>query len=164
MWRWAWVTVVVLVLDQVSKLVVLKTLLGAPVRVLPVLNFVVTYNTGSAFGFLNNAGGWQNLLFIAVAAAVSAAIIIMMRSLGPRELQTAIGLWMILGGALGNLTDRVRFGHVIDFIQFHWGHWSFWVFNLADSAITVGAILLALDVVGVSLLRARSTAGNDHAH
>jgi signal peptidase II len=164
MLRWAWVAALVLVLDQLTKLIVVKTLLDAPVRVLPVLNFVLTYNTGSAFGFLNHASGWQNWLFMAIAVVVSVIIVMVIRSLGPDELQTAIGLWMILGGALGNLADRIRVGHVIDFIQFHWGAWSFWVFNLADSAITVGAILLALDVLGISLLRSRSSAGNDHAH
>jgi signal peptidase II len=164
MWRWSWIAIVVVVLDQASKFWVVKELPGAPVRVLPVLNFVLTYNKGSAFGFLDHAGGWQNLMFMAIAVVVSVAIVLMIRSLGPRELQTRIGLWMILGGAVGNLLDRIRVGHVIDFIQFHIGDWSFWVFNLADSAITAGAILLALDVVGWSLLRPRSGGTNKHAH
>lgn len=164
MFRWGWIAIVVVVLDQVSKFWVVKELLAAPVRVLPVLNFVLTYNRGSAFGFLDQAGGWQNIMFMIIAVVVSAVIVLMIRSLGPREFQTRIGLWMILGGALGNLIDRIRLGHVIDFIQFHIGDWSFWVFNLADSAITVGAILLALDVIGVSLLRSRSTETGNHAH
>jgi signal peptidase II len=164
MFRWSWIAVVVVVLDQLTKLWVVKELMAAPVRVLPVLNFVLTYNRGSAFGFLDQASGWQNIMFMIIAVVVSVVIVLMVRSLGPREFQTRIGLWLILGGALGNLIDRIRLGHVIDFIQFHIGDWSFWVFNLADSAITVGAILLALDVIGVSLLRSRSTETGNHAH
>jgi signal peptidase II len=153
--RFFWIPVVVIAVDQITKLLAQEMLAGSPIDILPVFSLTLTYNTGAAFGFLNDAGGWQNLFFIAVAVVVSGVIIAMVRKLSDDELQTAVALLLILGGALGNVVDRVRLGRVVDFLHVYYGNWSFPIFNIADSAITVGAILLALDVFGVRLIGAK---------
>lgn len=157
--RLLWIAVVVLVLDQASKLLALEVLAGPPVAVLPFFNLNLTFNTGAAFGFLNQASGWQNWFFIGIAGTVSVVIVFMMRSLTRHDLQTAVALSMILGGAIGNLVDRVRLGYVIDFIQLYYQTWSWPVFNIADSAITIGAVLLALDLFGIKIFKSREHPG-----
>jgi signal peptidase II len=116
--------------------------------VLPVLDITRMHNVGAAFSFLASASGWQRWLFIGLAAGVSVAIIVWLCRL-PRSGNPllAAGLSLVLGGALGNLIDRVRLGHVIDFIHFHWDRAYFPAFNVADSAITVGAAFLLLDAL-----------------
>lgn len=149
--RLLWIAVVVLVLDQASKLLAIEVLAGPPVAVLPFFNLNLTFNTGAAFGFLNQAGGWQKWLFIAISGTISVVIVFMIRSLARRDLQTAVALSMILGGAVGNLIDRVRLGYVIDFIQLYYKTWSWPVFNIADTAIFIGAVLLAMDMFGLKI-------------
>ncbi|MFV1998391.1 MAG: signal peptidase II [Acidiferrobacterales bacterium] len=150
--RLLWVAVLILILDQASKLLALEVLAGPPIAVLPFFNLNLTFNSGAAFGFLNQASGWQNWFFIAIAFTVSVVIVFMIRSLTRRDLQTAVALSFILGGAIGNLADRVRLGYVVDFIQLYYKTWSWPVFNVADSAIFIGAILLALDMFGIKIL------------
>jgi signal peptidase II len=113
--------------------------------VLPVFDIVHAHNTGAAFSFLNDQSGWQRWLFAALSATVSVGLVIWLRRLAPRAQLLAAALAFILGGALGNLIDRLRLGYVIDFIQVHWQLHYFPAFNVADSAITVGAVLLLLD-------------------
>ena len=151
MLRLLWIALVVLILDQASKLLAVEVLAGPPVAVLPFFNLNLTFNTGAAFGFLDQAGGWQKWLFMAIAGAVSVMIVFMVRNLSRRDLQTAVALSMILGGAVGNLVDRVRLGYVVDFIQLYYQAWSWPVFNIADSAIFVGAVLLAMDLFGLKI-------------
>ncbi len=151
MTRFLWITVVILILDQATKLFALEVLAGAPVAVMPFFNLHLTFNTGAAFGFLNQATGWQNWFFIGIASTVSIVIVAMIRTLPRHELQTAVALSLILGGAVGNLVDRIRLGYVIDFIQLYYKSWSWPVFNIADSAIFVGAALLALDLFAIKL-------------
>ena len=116
------------------------------VRVLPVLDIILTYNTGAAFSFLADASGWQRWLFVLLALGVSAALIVWMRRLSARiHGLLACGLALIVGGALGNMIDRLTTGRVVDFIHVHWGRAYFPAFNIADSAITIGAALLLLD-------------------
>lgn len=168
MFRFTWITVLIVLLDQASKLVLTKMLAGAPVELLPFLKFSLTFNTGAAFGFLNQASGWQNWFFIGVASVVSVIIFSMIRNLTERDRQTAVALFFVLGGAIGNLVDRIRLGYVIDFIDFYYRSsnlsclWTFYpadggchfpVFNVADSAITIGAVLLILDMLGVRIFR-----------
>jgi len=105
---------------------------------------VLAYNRGAAFSFLSDAGGWQRVLFIGVAA-VAVAVIVALLARHPGERLFCAGLALILGGALGNVWDRVALGYVLDFLDFHAFGWHFWAFNVADSAITVGAGLLILD-------------------
>ncbi|ASP38915.1 signal peptidase II [Bacterioplanes sanyensis] len=146
--RWWWLAALVLGLDLLTKQVAEYVLEYAqPVYVLPVLDFTLLYNKGAAFSFLANESGWQRWFFTAIAVGVSVMLINWLRTL-PREQQwLPIALTLILGGALGNLFDRVVFGHVIDFISVHWNDAYFPAFNLADSAITVGAVMMAIDVI-----------------
>jgi len=150
---WLPLAAVVLVCDQLAKWQVLSHLtLYSSLPVLPpVLNFTLMYNTGAAFSFLDVGPGWQRVLFTVVALAVSAWIVAMLGTLKARsQALLAVSGALILGGALGNVADRVRLGHVVDFIDAHWGSYHFWAFNVADSAITVGAaIYLALHLTQV---------------
>jgi signal peptidase II len=110
-------------------------------------SWTLAYNTGAAFSFLSDAAGWQRWFFAAIAVAVSVVLVVWLKRLKPGESWLALALALVLGGALGNLVDRVVFGHVVDFILLHWQHrWYFPAFNVADMAITGGAILLALDM------------------
>jgi signal peptidase II len=116
------------------------------VHVLPVLDIILTYNTGAAFSFLSDASGWQRWLFVLLALGVSAALLVWMRRLNARvHGLLACALALIVGGALGNMLDRLRIGRVVDFIHLHWGQHYFPAFNIADSAITIGAALLLID-------------------
>jgi signal peptidase II len=142
---WLLVALVVAVLDQTTKAVVQAQLEpGARVYVAPFLDLVLVFNTGAAFSFLAGAGGWQRGLFIAIAVGAAALIVHLLRR-HPDDWLFCAGLALILGGALGNLWDRVALGHVVDFVLAHaYGyHWP--AFNVADSAITVGAGLLIWD-------------------
>lgn len=144
-WCW-WLSGSVIVLDQVTKFLA-ETLLTfhQPVPVLPSFNLLLTYNTGAAFSFLAGAGGWQRWFFLGLGLLVSVGLIVWLRRLKPTEKRLAAALALILGGAIGNLIDRAWLGQVIDFIQLYYQHWYWPAFNLADSAITVGAALLVLD-------------------
>lgn len=146
---WLWLSVVVFVLDHITKLYFENTLsLYEQIVIIPdYFSWTLAYNTGAAFSFLADAGGWQRWFFALVALAVSAMLLVWMKGLKPHETWVAIALALVLGGALGNLYDRVVYGHVIDFILVHWqSRWYFPAFNLADSAITAGAIMLVLDM------------------
>jgi signal peptidase II len=145
--NWLWLSVVVVALDQWTKYLVTDHLDEfEEVILLPVLELMRLHNDGAAFSFLSTASGWQRWLFTALALLVSAAILVWLRRLPAtgRSLLAA-GLCLVLGGALGNVIDRVLWGHVIDFIRVHYGDWYFPAFNVADSSITIGAGLLVLD-------------------
>lgn len=140
---WLWVSVFIILIDQVSKYLVNKYLvLFQPMRLLPFLNFTLKYNTGAAFSFLGTAGGWQVYLLAAISLIVSIIVFIWLVRMKYPHWVMALSLSLILGGALGNLIDRLRYGFVIDFIDFHIGNWHFATFNVADSAISIGAVLL----------------------
>jgi len=148
---WLWLTLVVLVLDLGAKYLADTRLTYAdPVALLPFLNLTLLYNTGAAFSFLSGAGGWQRWLFALIAIGVSLLLLLWLRRTPKRHWWLGVGLAMLLGGALGNLYDRIVHGHVVDFISVHWGGWYFPAFNLADSAISVGAALLIIDMLFVS--------------
>lgn len=143
--RWLLLAGIIIVLDQISKWLVLAHLQpGDSVYVAPFFNWVLTYNPGAAFSFLSDAGGWQRWFFTVLALAIAVWIV----SILPRhsaEFGLSLGLTLILGGALGNAIDRLRFGAVVDFIQWHAAGFYWPAFNVADSAITLGALLLAWD-------------------
>ncbi len=142
---WLWLAGVVILLDQVSKWIVLGTLHPGESRyVAPFFNWVLTFNSGAAFSFLSDAGGWQRWFFTVLALAVSVWILTLLRR-HTSEFRLALALSLILGGALGNVIDRLRFGAVVDFIQWHAAGYYWPAFNVADSAITIGAILLVWD-------------------
>jgi signal peptidase II len=145
---WLAIAALIVALDQLSKWAALAWLAPhAPLALAPFLNLTLTFNRGAAFGFLSAAPGWQNALFIAIAVVAAAVIVHMLRGLKPGERWLAFGLALILGGALGNLVDRLVHGYVIDFIDFHVAGWHFWTFNVADSAISIGAALLVVDAL-----------------
>lgn len=148
---WLGVAAVVIVLDQVTKAMILSTFhLGDARRVTAFFDIVRAHNRGAAFSFLNDASGWQRWFFIGLGIAAAAFIVwLLARHGGQRLFGWALAL--ILGGAVGNVVDRLLHGYVVDFIQVHWGGAYFPAFNVADSAITVGAALLILD----ELLRVR---------
>ncbi len=137
---------VILGLDQWTKNLAEALLnYNVPVEVLPVLDFTLRYNPGAAFSFLADAGGWQRWFFTVIAGAVSIVLVVWISKLKPNEKYLALGLSLVLGGALGNLYDRIILGHVVDFIAFHWDTAYFPAFNIADSAISIGAVFLIID-------------------
>ena len=143
--RWLSLSALVIVLDQLSKAWMSNHFaFGESLTVLSVFNLVLTHNTGAAFSFLNDAGGIQRWLFSIIAVAASGWIVWLLRR-HHQQLLFSWGLSMILGGALGNLIDRLSYGNVVDFFSLHWGVHYFPAFNLADSSITCGAFLLILD-------------------
>lgn len=149
MFRLGWLAALVIVLDQISKWLAVTYLKAGSITLLPVLKLVLAHNRGAAFGFLDQAPGWQNGLFIAIAIVVTAVVLGMIRHLGEGDLQARIALWAVVGGALGNLIDRVHVGAVIDFIQVSQ---HFPIFNIADSAISLGAALLVMDALGINIV------------
>jgi signal peptidase II len=149
MLRFLLLSLLVLTLDQLSKAWVVDHLREQQVvEVWPVFNLTLAYNEGAAFSFLAGAGGWQQSLFIGLASVISLGILLWLWRLPPQRRLEAWALSLILGGALGNLVDRVSAGRVVDFLQWHWQAHYFPAFNLADSAITLGVILLLLDTLG----------------
>lgn len=143
--RWLGVAALVIALDQLSKLWISSHFIfGEKLTVLSVFDLVLAHNTGAAFSFLHDAGGFQRWLFSGIAIAASVWIVALLRKQGTQVL-FALALSLILGGALGNLVDRIAYGYVVDFLAFHWDEHYFPAFNIADSAITVGAVLLILD-------------------
>ncbi len=140
-----WLTLCIIIADQVTKAAASNHLeMFQPLAITPFFNFTLVHNSGAAFSFLSEAGGWQRWFFSILATAVSIFILLWIKKLKPHEKADAIALSLILGGAIGNLIDRLRFGYVVDFMDLYIGtsHWP--AFNIADSAITVGAILLII--------------------
>jgi signal peptidase II len=157
MWYWYLLAVVSVVLDQVSKYLADSNLSYArPVEILPVFDLTLVYNKGAAFSFLSDAGGWQRWLFTAVSAVVTVVLIVWIKRIDRKQVLLAASLSLILGGAVGNLIDRVVFGYVIDFISVHWEEYYFPAFNIADAAITVGTGFMLLDV----LLQSKNSPAN----
>ncbi|HEY1492700.1 MAG TPA: signal peptidase II [Steroidobacteraceae bacterium] len=158
-WRWLWLSAAVIVADQLTKSWIVHHFgLYERLRVLPVLDIILTYNTGAAFSFLSDAAGWQRWVFVALALGISMLLISWLHRLRGGQRLLACGLALIVGGALGNMIDRLLHGRVVDFILAHWGAHLFPAFNVADSAITIGAGFVILD----ALLEGRShtEAGN----
>jgi len=147
--RYLWIAVVVLVLDQLTKVAAADYFAHQmEVRLAPFLSLVLVHNTGAAFGFLSSASGWQNIFFIVLATIACGAILWMTWRLEVKDWFLAVALMLIFGGALGNVADRLMYGYVIDFIDIHYQTWHWPAFNVADSAITLGALLLLVDALG----------------
>ncbi len=141
---WLWVSAAVVAADQVAKAAVLAAFHRGEFKVITsFFSLVLSFNTGAAFSFLAGADGWQRWVFAAIAVAATAVIVWLLRRGGDRWY--CLGLALILGGALGNLWDRLAIGAVVDYLLFHYRDWYYPAFNVADSAITVGAALLILD-------------------
>ena len=151
MWPWLAWAVVLVVVDQITKTLILNHYqLGDSTFITSFFNIVRAHNTGAAFSFLSDAGGWQRWLFTGIGVAATIFIVWQLRA-HPGQKLFSFALSSILGGAVGNVVDRLMHGYVVDFLQFHYAGWYFPSFNLADSAITVGAACLILD----ELLRVR---------
>ncbi len=143
--QWLLIALLVILADQFTKVLILSSFqLGDSRYVWSFFNIVRVHNTGAAFSFLAGASGWQRWFFVALGLAATVFIVWMLRRHGHQKM-FAWALSLILGGALGNVVDRLLHGYVVDFLQFHWGRWYYPSFNIADSAITVGAILLIWD-------------------
>jgi signal peptidase II len=151
LWLWLGMALLVVVLDQLSKTLILGSFQLNDSRTLTSwFNLVRVHNSGAAFSFLAGASGWQRWFFVGLGALASGFIVWMLKK-HPGQKLFCFAVTMIMGGAIGNVIDRLLHGHVVDFIQVHYGGWYFPAFNLADSAITLGAICLILD----ELLRVR---------
>jgi signal peptidase II len=139
---WLALAGLVIVLDQASKLWVLSSFrFGESLPVTDFFNLVLVFNSGAAFSFLADAGGWQKWFFVVLALAISVWLVVMIRQHAQERL-LPLALALVLGGALGNVIDRLRFGAVVDFLDFHLAGWHWPAFNVADSAITVGVVLM----------------------
>ena len=140
---WYLLALVIIVLDQISKQWAVADLqLYQPVEIAPFFNFMLAYNPGAAFSFLADQSGWQRWFFALLSGGVAIALVVWISKLSRTERLLSVALALVLGGALGNLYDRIVLGHVVDFLDFHWQGNHFPAFNIADSAISVGAVLL----------------------
>lgn len=145
--KWLWLTALVIAIDLGTKAMATAMLsYGVSVPVIPMFNLTLLHNTGAAFSFLAGAAGWQRWFFIVLAIGVSGVLAYWLRNLRRHETWTAIAIALILGGALGNVYDRIVHGYVVDFLHFYWQDWHFPAFNVADIAITIGAAMMVLDV------------------
>ena len=143
---WLLLSIIIIVIDQVTKLYFNQHLqLGESISLLPVLHWTLAYNYGAAFSFLHDAGGWQRWFFAGIAVVVSLGLTIWLIKLEKNAKFLAFAIALLLGGAMGNLYDRMAYGYVIDFIHVFYQTWHFPIFNFADCAITVGAIMLMID-------------------
>jgi signal peptidase II len=157
MLRWLWLSLSVVGLDQYTKqLIAARFSLSESVELLPFLNLTLAHNQGAAFSFLSDQDGWQRGFFIVVALVVTLVLVTWLRRLGRGEWWTALALSLVIGGAVGNLIDRVLHGYVIDFIDVYYGSWHWPAFNVADSAICVGVALLLLDALFMKSAAANS--------
>ncbi len=143
---WYGLAAVIVILDQWTKgLATAHLQYARPVEVLPIFNLTLQHNEGAAFSFLSDAGGWQRWFFTAVAVIASVVLSVWLTRLEREQVLLALSLALILGGAIGNLWDRLALGYVVDFISVHYKGWYFPAFNVADSAISVGAVCMVLD-------------------
>jgi signal peptidase II len=158
-WRWLGVAGLVVVLDQLTKLIVIREFdLYDRLPVLPFFDLVRLHNTGAAFSLLAGASGWQNWFFTGVAVVVCGVLLWWFRQVPPGRVLVPLALMLVVGGAIGNLIDRLAYGYVVDFVLLYWREWSYPAFNVADSAITVGVVLLLYD--GLVLERRREVSAS----
>jgi signal peptidase II len=157
MLKWLWLSLVTLILDQWSKIAIDGSMrLYESIALFPGFNLTYVHNTGAAFSFLSEAGGWQRWFFAAMALIISVVLTIWLSRLKKHETLLAIALALVLGGAIGNLIDRLAYGYVIDFLDvyYHSRHWP--AFNIADSAISVGVFLMLLESFGIGVKSAKA--------
>ncbi|WP_395143435.1 signal peptidase II [Moraxella atlantae] len=149
-WRWYGLAVLTIIIDQLTKQYFVQhyTLYESHPVIPPVLNWTLAYNKGAAFSFLADKGGWQIVFFSVLALAVATAIAVYLRRVPQQARWLSLGLAWVMGGALGNVIDRIRYGHVIDFIHVHYADvWNYPIFNVADMAICGGVALILLDTL-----------------
>jgi len=157
MLKWLGLSLFAILLDQGTKLAIDGSMkLYQSIPVLPFFKLTYVHNTGAAFSFLSEAGGWQRWFFAGLALAISCVIAVWLARLKPHETLLAVALALVLGGAIGNLIDRLAYGYVIDFLDVYYQTWHWPAFNIADSAITLGVILMLLESFG--LVKSKDTA------
>ena len=150
MLKWLWLSLLAVILDQGSKLAVAGTMqLYQSIPIMPFFKLTYVHNTGAAFSFLSEAGGWQRWFFAGLALAISVIIAVWLTRLKQHETLLAVALALVLGGAVGNLIDRLAYGYVIDFLDVYYDAWHWPAFNIADSAITLGVILMLAESFGL---------------
>jgi signal peptidase II len=159
---WLVIAALVVMADLYTKQWASDTLvLYRPVEVLPWLNWTLAHNFGAAFSFLSDAGGWQRWFFTVLAIVVTLVLLVWLFRLRAGEWRTGLALGLVIGGALGNVLDRITLGYVVDFIDVHYQGWHWPAFNLADSAISCGIVLLLLDALIASVQRSRGAGSGD---
>jgi len=147
---WLWLSMLVFVLDQISKYAISHYFELYEIKpILPFFNLTLAYNTGAAFSFLSDAGGWQRWVFVSISFVISVVLVIWLARTPRTDRAAGLCFSLILGGALGNLYDRLVFGYVIDFVDLYVNHWHWPAFNIADAAITLGAVMLVIQTVFV---------------
>ena len=155
------IALLIVIVDQITKWAILSNLEPySSTAVTSFFNLVLVYNKGAAFGFLANSNFDVNLFFLIANFVILLVLLIALRTLCPPRSQTATAIWLIIGGAIGNMIDRLVHGHVIDFLDFHYSGWHYSAFNVADSAITVGAILIAMEILGLRVIFRKSNSAN----
>jgi signal peptidase II len=151
MLKWLWLSLLAVILDQGSKLVIAGSMqLYQSIPIMPYFNLTYVHNTGAAFSFLSEAGGWQRWFFAGLAFVISIVIAVWLARLKQHETLLAVALSLVLGGAIGNLIDRLAYGYVIDFLDVYYQTWHWPAFNIADSAITLGVILMLVESFGLA--------------
>ncbi len=150
MLKWLWLTALIVFLDQLTKQMVTASMrLYESIAVIPFFNITYVHNTGAAFSFLSDAGGWQRWFFAGMALVISIVLTVWLARLKQQEVLLAVALSLVLGGAIGNLIDRIAYGYVVDFLDVYYQSWHWPAFNIADSAITLGVGLMLLESFGV---------------
>ncbi len=158
MLKWLGLSLFTILLDQGTKLAIDSSMkLYQSIPILPFFKLTYVHNTGAAFSFLSEAGGWQRWFFAGLALAISCVIGVWLARLKQHETLLAVALSLVLGGAIGNLIDRLAYGYVIDFLDVYYQTWHWPAFNIADSAITLGVILMLLESFG--LVKSKDTGG-----
>lgn len=153
-------SVLIIILDQVSKYFIIRNFQLFEVSpVFPGLNLTFVHNVGAAFSLLSEAGGWQRWFFVILSSVVGVGIVVWLSRTPANQRWLAGALSFILGGAVGNLIDRVRFGYVVDFIDVYIQQWHWYTFNIADSAITIGAVMLVIDTFWLDRAHVSTNAG-----
>lgn len=144
--NWLWIVLAIIALDQLTKIAA-DNLLNylQPVTIMPMFNLTLVYNQGAAFSFLSDAGGWQRWFFIILSFTISIVLVIWLQKLKQSHRLQTVSIALILGGAIGNLIDRSLYGHVIDFLDVYYQTYHWPAFNIADSAISIGTVLLIID-------------------
>lgn len=148
MLKWIWLALAVVVVDQLTKYIASTSLeMYQPIAVMPMFNWTLMHNPGAAFSFLADEDGWQRWFFAVIALVVSTVIVAWIKKLQQHEKWQAIALALILGGALGNVIDRIWLGYVVDFIEVYYQQWYWPAFNVADSAISIGVVMIIIDSI-----------------
>ena len=158
MLKWLWLSLLAVILDQASKLAIAGSMqLYQSIEIVPYFNLTYVHNTGAAFSFLSEAGGWQRWFFAGLALVISVVIAVWLARLKRHETLLAVALSLILGGAIGNLIDRLAYGYVIDFLDVYYQTWHWPAFNIAESAITLGVVLMLVESFGLGKSEDTST-------